>query len=227
MLNYEIDAASLRPLVPRGCALESWEGRTFVSVVGFAFLDTRVLGFGIPLHRDFPEVNLRFYVSRQVGDEIRRGVVFVKEMVPRTAIALTARTFFNEPYSALPMRWTVPPTIDGGGTAIYEWQREGKWERLEVLADGPPYVAAPGSDDAFITEQYWGYTGRPGKSTLEYRVEHSRWRLRKARRAILDANIAALYGPAFAGPLSAEPYSALLATGSTVSVFPSNPVREG
>jgi uncharacterized protein YqjF (DUF2071 family) len=224
MLNYEIDAASLRSLVPRGCQLENWQGHTFVSLVGFAFLDTRVLGFGIPLHRDFPEVNLRFYVRREVGEEVRRGVVFVKEMVPRAAIALTARTLFNEPYSAVPMRWSTPPAFDAGGTATYEWRQAGRWERVEILAEEAPYLAEPGSADAFLTEQFWGYTARPGRATLEYRVEHPKWRLRKAQRAILEANVAALYGPQFAAPLSAPPWSAFLAGGSAVCVFPPQPI---
>ena len=59
MLNYEIEPAILEPLVPRGTELDFWEDRTFVSVVGFMFLDTRLLGWPIPLHRNFEEVNLR------------------------------------------------------------------------------------------------------------------------------------------------------------------------
>src|SRR5439155_9383088 len=83
MLNYEVDPAVLRPRVPAGTELDAWRGRTFLSVVGFMFLDTRVLGIPIPLHRDFEEVNLRFYVRREASEGWRRGVVFVKELVPR------------------------------------------------------------------------------------------------------------------------------------------------
>jgi uncharacterized protein YqjF (DUF2071 family) len=76
MLNYEIDAAVLRPFVPAGTELDAWGGRTFVSVVGFRFLGTRVRGVPVPGHRDFEELNLRFYVRRVADDGPRRGVVF-------------------------------------------------------------------------------------------------------------------------------------------------------
>ena len=64
MLNFEIDPQRLAPLVPTGTELDFHEGRTFVSIVGFVFRDTRVRGWAIPRHRDFEELNLRFYVRR-------------------------------------------------------------------------------------------------------------------------------------------------------------------
>src|SRR5205807_3559734 len=107
MLNFVADPKILQPLVPSETELDFHEGRTFLSVVGFPFLATRVVGLPIPLHRDFEEVNLRFYVRRKSGDEWRRGVVFVRELVPRAAIAIVARIFYGEPYSALPMRHSL------------------------------------------------------------------------------------------------------------------------
>ena len=104
MLNFAVDPKILQPLVPTETELDFHEEKTFVSVVGFLFLDTRIIGLPIPLHRDFEEVNLRFYVRRKSANEWRRGVVFVRELVPRRAIALVARTFYGEPYLALPMR---------------------------------------------------------------------------------------------------------------------------
>src|SRR6187455_2734884 len=103
MLNYEVDPAILLDLVPAGTELDLWQGRTLVSVVDFRFLRTRVLGLAIPWHIDFEEVNLRFYVRREASEGLRRGVVFVKEIVPRRAIAWLARLLYNENYVALPM----------------------------------------------------------------------------------------------------------------------------
>ncbi|HTO08358.1 MAG TPA: DUF2071 domain-containing protein, partial [Myxococcota bacterium] len=111
MLNYEIDPAVLEPRVPAGTELDAWSGRTFVSVVGFRFLRTRVLGVPVPYHVDFDEVNLRFYVRRKSGADWRRGVVFVKEIVPRRAIALVARVAYAENYVAHPMRHSIRPMI--------------------------------------------------------------------------------------------------------------------
>src|SRR5262245_53035082 len=107
MLNYEIDPAVLASRVPPGCELDTWDGRTFVSVVGFRFLRTRVLGVPVPFHVNFEEVNLRFYVRRKADSEWRRGVVFVKELVPRRAIALVARVAYGENYVAFPMRHSI------------------------------------------------------------------------------------------------------------------------
>ena len=107
MLNYRVDAALLEPFVPHGTTLDDWQGTTYVSLVGFLFRDTRVLGVPIPLHRDFEEVNLRFYVRREADGEVRRGVTFIKEIVPRPAIATVARLAYNEPYVALPMRHSI------------------------------------------------------------------------------------------------------------------------
>src|SRR3954468_20670393 len=104
MLNYQVDPAILHPHLPRGTELDIWNGRHYISLVGFRFLNTRVLGVPIPFHRNFEEVNLRFYVRRKGPEGWRRGVVFIAEIVPRFAIAAVARLFYNENYVALPTR---------------------------------------------------------------------------------------------------------------------------
>ena len=95
MINYEVDPEMLVPYVPCGTEIDTWNGKTLMSVVGFLFKDTRVSGIRIPFHVNFEEVNLRFYVRRRRRDELRRGVVFIKEIVPKTAIALVARVAYN------------------------------------------------------------------------------------------------------------------------------------
>src|SRR5918996_5117390 len=115
MLNYEVDPQVLARRVPPGTELDIWQGRALVSVVGFRFLRTRVLGLPIPFHRDFEEVNLRFYVRRQAEDGWRRGVVFIKEIAPRWAIATVARVVYNENYAARPMRHRIE--LDNGTIA--------------------------------------------------------------------------------------------------------------
>jgi len=218
MLNYQVEPAVLAPFVPAGTELDSWQGRTFVSVVGFLFLDTRVLGIAIPWHRDFEEVNLRFYVRRQAADGVRRGVVFIKEIVPRLAIAATARLLYGEKYVALPMRHSVP--LEGGrpGHAEYRWRHRGAWNRLHIVPAGAAMEAAPGSEEEFITEHYWGYSRLRGGGTVEYRVEHPRWRVWQAAAASLECDAAVLYGARFAPALASRPSSAFLADGSPVTV---------
>lgn len=217
MLNFVADPKILEPLLPRGTELDFYEGETFLSVVGFLFLDTRVFGVPIPLHRDFEEVNLRFYVRRKCADEWRRGVAFVRELVPKRAIAMVARSFYGEPYSALPMRHRVEHK-DGRILAEYEWRRRARWETLAMTAVGEPQCSRQGSHEEFITEHYWGYTAtNSGRS--EYRVEHPRWLLWCAETTRFEADVATLYGPQFVGPLSASPASAFIAEGSHVEVL--------
>src|SRR6476620_1797845 len=114
MLNYHVDPGVLHPLVPRGTELDTFAGQTFVSLVGFLFANTRVLGMPIPAHRTFEEVNLRFYVRRRVGSETRRAVTFIKELVPRPLIAKLARLAYNEPYRSAPMRHTFERVDETG-----------------------------------------------------------------------------------------------------------------
>jgi uncharacterized protein len=213
MLNYAVDPAVLLPRVPAGTELDDWNGTTYVSVVGFLFLRTRVLGIGIPFHRDFEEVNLRFYVRRRGPEGWRRGVVFVKEIVPRLAIAATARLLYNEKYVALPMRHRVEP-----GEVEYRWRSSGAWCRLSARRRGDPSPLEPGSEAEFIAEHYWGYSRQRDGGTVEYAVEHPRWTAWTAENAMLECDVAALYGAEFAEPLSGPPASAFIADGSPVVV---------
>jgi uncharacterized protein len=222
MLQYEVDPHVLRPFVPRGTELDEWQGRMLVSLVGFQFLETRVLGAPIPFHRHFDEVNLRFYVRRRGPEGWRRAVVFLREIVPRQAIALVARLWYNEPYIALPMRHSI--AMDGAaegekGLVRYEWRHEGHWAHLEVETEGAPRLPVPESEEAFIAEHYWGYTAQRDGGCLEYQVSHLPWRVWATRRASLACDAGGLYGAPFARVLSAPPVSAFLAEGSPVAVF--------
>ena len=218
MLNYEVDPALLRPLVPGGTELDEWGGTTYVSLVGFLFLGTRVLGVPVPFHRDFEELNLRFYVRRRGPEGWRRGVVFVKEIVPRWAIATVARVVYNEQYAALPMRHRIG-AVDGGAREVeYGWKHRGRWSSIRATTRGEPRPLVPGSEAEFITEHYWGYAAQRGGGTVEYRVEHPAWRVWEAHTHALDADTTALYGPAFAAPLAAAPRSAFVAEGSPIVV---------
>lgn len=216
MLSFAADPRLLEPLVPHGTELDFHHGDTFLSIVGFLFLDTRVMGLPIPRHRDFEEVNLRFYVRRKNLDEWRRGVVFIRELVPRRAIAIVARAFYGEPYQALPMRHDFVP--DGDRFSVtYQWRRGTRWETLAMSAAGAPQNSGQGSQEEFLTEHYWGYTAT-GSGLSEYRVEHARWKIWSAETWKFDADVSALYGPQFVEPLAQQPVSAFIAEGSPVVV---------
>lgn len=214
MVNFEVDPALLTPHVPRGTTLDTFDGRTLVSVVGFRFLNTRVLGVPIPYHRHFDEVNLRFYVVRKRAGEWLKGVVFVKELVPRRAIAWTARRLYNENYVALPMRSRVSVP----GLVEYAWRRDAAWEAVSARVAGDAFLPDPASEEAFVSEHYWGYVRQRDGGTVEYQVTHPQWRVWRCEDARLECDVAALYGAPFAAALAARPVSAFLADGSAIAV---------
>jgi uncharacterized protein len=216
MLNFAVNPTILAPLVPPGTEIDFENGETFISVVGFLFLDTRLLGLPIPLHRDFEEVNLRFYVRKKSADTWRRGVVFVRELVPRRAIATIARTFYGEPYLAVPMKHEIEH-VDLSVRVKYSWRRGSEWESITMQASGEPQSIPAGSHAEFITEHYWGYT-RLQAGCSEYRVEHPRWKVWNADTFEFNADVSALYGEQFVETLSAPPRSAFIADGSPITV---------
>jgi uncharacterized protein YqjF (DUF2071 family) len=225
MLNYEIPAHVLASLVPAGVEMDRWRGTLYVSVVGFLFRDTRVLGVAIPWHRTFEEVNLRFYVRREVGGEVRRGVVFVRELVPRRAIAIVARLLYNEPYRALAMQHRIESDRADAVVREYRWRARSGWSSVSARTTGAARALRDGSEEEFITEHYWGYTRQRDGGTVEYRVQHPRWNVWSATDAHLYGNLHEVYGPEFAQALSGPPRSAFVADGSPVAVFAPRRIR--
>ena len=216
MVNYVVDPALISPLVSPGIEIDFENGVTFLSVVGFLFLDTRLLGLPIPLHRDFEEVNLRFYVRRKSADTWRRGVVFVRELVPRYAVSLVAHACHGENYLALPMKHEIED-VESNLKVEYSWRRGRKWESLKMKATGEPQSIPAGSHAEFITEHYWGYTSlRNGCG--EYRVEHPRWKIWNATGFELNADVATLYGEQFVETLTRSPRSSFIAEGSPITI---------
>lgn len=213
MINYAIDPDVLRPRVPVGTELDTWNGTCFVSMVGFRFLDTRVMGLAVPFHRDFLEVNLRFYVRRTVGGVVRRGVVFVKEIVPRRALAWVANVVYNENYVALPMS-----SEDSGNRVAYSWRHHGEAQTMSIAVAGDSRQPPADSQESFIAEHYWGYVTQRDGSTVEYQVEHPPWRVWRGLESSFECDVASLYGSEFAEPLSGTPASCFLADGSEVVV---------
>jgi uncharacterized protein len=222
MLNYEIDPKILAPFVPAGTELDFWNGKTFVSAVGFLFQKTRVRGIHFPFHHNFEEINLRFYVRRKAEDGWRRAVVFIKEIVPRFIIACIARIIYNEPYLALAASHQIEKLsnkTDGIKSVAYFWRFKGKENFIKLVTRGEAQPLIENSESEFITEHYWGYTRQRDGSTLEYHVEHPRWRFWDAESAELNCDITALYGKTFQQVLSGQPSSAFLAEGSAVKVY--------
>jgi uncharacterized protein YqjF (DUF2071 family) len=214
MANYEVAPELLADRVPNGTLLDFQDGKLFVSLVGFMFLDTRVLGIPVPFHINFEEVNLRFYVKRETDTETRRGVCFVKEIVPRYAIATVARVLYGEPYEC----WRMSHTRSEKEVA-YSWQKGDCANQLKVEIDEDLGVPTENSHGEFIIEHYWGYTKRGAERTDEYKVEHPKWELFSVKNEEINVDFGKTYGGEFAFLSDEKPFSILLAKGSEIAVY--------
>lgn len=218
MANYAVDASVLLPYLPAGTELDEWQGKNYISLVGFLFKEVRIKGFKIPFHVNFPEVNLRFYVRFKEKDTWKRGVVFISEIVPKPAITFVANTLYKEHYSTLPMRYSWKEEA-GKQLITYEWKKKDKWNRLEAITGLLPTPLKPGSEEEFITEHFWGYSkSGPGK-TVEYHVEHPRWDIYPLQQFEVDCDFSSLYGKPFAWLNTIQPDSVFLAEGSPIAVY--------
>jgi uncharacterized protein YqjF (DUF2071 family) len=216
-VTFAVDEERLRRFLPYGATIDTLEGSPRVSLVAFEFRRTRVSGLAIPRHIAFPEINLRFYVRH--GGE--RGVVFIREFVPRQAIATVARRLYNEPYRCIPMRCGAQPTDDGGVTV---WHRFGRGWSLRMAGAADAVVPAVGSAAHWLTDHSLGVGRRRDGDTLLYTVRHPTWALREVVDLTLDVDFGALYGPEWAWLSEATPSHLSLAVGSPITV--SRPRRE-
>lgn len=216
MANYAIDKEILKPYLPAKVELDFWNDTCYVSLVGFMFLNTRLKGISIPFHTNFPEVNLRFYVRYKEGNEWRRGVVFIKEIVPRPALTFVANAIYNENYETLAMRNEISQAGEKLSVS-YSWKK-GKWHQFQVEASSRPIEIAEQSEEEFITEHFWGYTKLNDRASSEYQVEHPRWSVYPVAKDSIDVDFGVVYGNAFDFLRTEKPKSVFLAEGSEIIV---------
>lgn len=215
--NYAVDADLLKPYLPAKTELDIWQDTVYVSLVGFMFVNTKILGLKIPFHTNFEEVNLRFYVRHKDGNEWKRGVVFIKEIVPRHAITFVANTLYKEHYQTLPMRhiWEVNEDIR---LTQYDWKCNNKWQSFKVESEIDSQPISEGSETEFITEHYWGYTKISNNKTFEYEVTHPKWEAYPIKEYAIDVDFGLTYGKRFELLNQLQPKSVMLAEGSLITV---------
>lgn len=217
MANYEVSPNILTPYLPIGTELDTWKGTNYVSLVGFMFEEVKLLGLPIPFHTQFEEINLRFYVRRKEGNEWRRGVVFIKEIVPKFMISLVANTVYKEHYVTLNM--AHDKTIEADKMKLsYAWKFEGNWNNISVETALQTIKMEAGSEAEFITEHYWGYTRTEKNTTYEYEVAHPRWDIYPVKSHKIECQLEKLYGKPFQEMLEQPPVSVLVADGSDIVV---------
>lgn len=225
MINFEADPAVLKAYVPAHTELDTWNNTTYISLVGFLFQDTRVKGFSFPGHRTFEEVNLRFYVRYKQAGEWKRGVVFVKELVPKALITFVANTLYGEKYATHIMTHSWENPDEATLKVAYRWKVKNEWNHLSATAMQARQPIIGGSEEQFITDHYWGYTRLDNQITGEYQVTHPQWDIHPVTGFDYHCSTRLLYGAAFENMLQQTPTSALLAAGSGITVMPGKKIR--
>lgn len=225
MANYTIDPERLFPFVPYHTELDFYNDRCYISLVGFMFLDSRLGGIKIPLHGSFEEVNLRFYVRHKKEKDWKRGVVFIKEIVPKFAVTLVANSLYKENYETLPMYHTYETEADTQSVE-YRWKKQ-KWNSIRIRSDTTEKELVPGSAEEFFTENYWGYTKIHDHLTLEYQVDHPPWKIFDTKTYRIDIDFVSVYGEEFAFLLNAKPDSVFLAEGSEIVLRKASRIEKG
>ncbi|MGJ8746023.1 YqjF family protein [Polaribacter sp.] len=217
MVNYEINPNVLQEYVPPGTTLDFFEGKCYVSLIGFMFLNTKLLGLKIPLHTNFEEVNLRFYVKRKVQNKVKRGVVFIKEIVPKPALTFVANTIYKEHYQTLPMKhlWNFETNKL---KVSYQWKINNIWNAIAVASETKPKPIKENSIIEFIAEHYWGYSKINDKKTTEYEVKHPKWEYYPIKNYHIDVSFKDTYGDNFQLLDQQTPNSVMLLEGSEISV---------
>ncbi|HPW98963.1 MAG TPA: DUF2071 domain-containing protein [Flavobacterium sp.] len=217
LINYEIDHEILKNYIPKGTEIELWNGKCYVSLVGFMFKNVKLLGLKIPFHINFEEVNLRFYVKSFENNEWKRGVVFIKEIVPKQALTFVANTIYKEHYQTLSMKHSIQESTDST-EFTYEWKTANKWNSILIETEKNETEIEINSEAEFITEHYFGYTKINENKTFEYEVKHPKWQQLKVINTKIDVDFKATYGKEFEFLENQKPVSVLLAIGSEISV---------
>lgn len=217
LINYEIDHEILKNYIPKGTEIELWNGKCYVSLVGFMFKNVKLLGLKIPFHINFEEVNLRFYVKSFENNEWKRGVVFIKEIVPKQALTFVANTIYNEHYQTLSMKHSIQESTDST-EFTYEWKTANKWNSILIETEKNETEIEINSEAEFITEHYFGYTKINENKTFEYEVKHPKWQQLKVINTKIDVDFKATYRKEFEFLENQKPVSVLLAIGSEISV---------
>jgi uncharacterized protein YqjF (DUF2071 family) len=217
MANYEIDPSVLKSFLPNGMELDLYNGKAYISLVGFMFKKIRIFRVPIPFFGNFEEVNLRFYVKRTESDHIKRGVVFINETVPYKPVAWLANKLYKEHYISIPTRSSIKDE-EAKRKIKYEWEKNGNWNYIVAETSKESEPMANNSIEEFIFEHYYGYTKVDSLNTIEYNVNHPRWRIRKVIDYSIDCDFKAMYGSDFSFLNEQKPNSLIVAEGSAVSI---------
>ena len=217
MVNYEIDPEILLPFLPNGVELDLFNGKAYISLVGFMFKKTKLFNVPIPKFGTFEEINLRFYVVRKEDGTTKRGVVFINETIPYKIVAWMANKLYKEHYTVVPTKHNI--IKDAVNQKIkFEWLLDNKWNSIYVENRMSSHKMVNDSLEKFIYEHYYGYTKIDVQKTEEYRLHHPSWKIHQVMNYGIDCDFKAMYGKSFSVLNDTKPTAVFIAEGSTVEI---------
>ncbi|CAN1513632.1 COG3361 Uncharacterized conserved protein [Flavobacteriaceae bacterium] len=217
MANYAIDPEILNPYLPKGVELDLYNGKAYVSLVGFMFKKTKLFNVPIPFFGTFEEINLRFYVQRKEGGITKRGVVFINETIPYRIVAWMANKLYNEHYTVVPTRHSIAVKSDSKKIK-FDWLLNKKWNSIYVEASNKSHTMKTETLEKFIYEHYFGYTKIDDNNTEEYRLQHPSWKINTVIDTKIECDFRAMYGESFSVLNDTEPEAVFIAEGSSVKI---------
>jgi len=217
MANYEIDPKILIPFLPKGVELDLFNGKCYISLVGFMFKNTKLFTIPIPFLGTFEEINLRFYVVRKEQNQIKRGVVFINETIPYKMVAWMANKLYKEHYTVVPTKHKIRTTTTNQKIK-FQWLLNKKWNSIYVESELKSFIMKNESLEKFIYEHYYGYTKIDENKTEEYQLQHPSWNVHKVNHFRINCDFEAMYGQSFSVLNQTEPTDVFIAEGSSVKV---------
>jgi len=228
LFNYAVAPEFLAPYLPAHTELDLHDCRYFCSLVGVRCLDLHTHGMPLWPFRNYAQVNLRFYVCRQIdAPHWRHGVVFIKQLIPHRLVAWTARRLFNERTETQRVTALVEATAEGTEQVEYRWPFQGEHCRLKTSFRPQPPCAAPEQQRLFFVERHWGYAAQRDGSTLEYRFDHPPWQVYRPLDMTSSVSVGDFFGPPFTELFRSPPDSILACRGSAVSLARGHRLYDG
>lgn len=213
-ITYAVEPQLLEAHLPKGLELDRIDGNAFVSLVAFEFNQVKLKGLPIPFHQNFPEINLRFYVNFNG----KRGVVFIREFVPRYCVALVANRIYNEPYHSIQMVHSSA-TENGNLYCQHQFQYRGRTFSIATQSSTQTFLPAESSMEHYFKEHDLGFGVDHSGNSLAYRVDHPIWEIYRDVQVRMDVDFGVLYGEKWNFLKDQKPLNTLLAKGSEVKVF--------
>jgi uncharacterized protein YqjF (DUF2071 family) len=218
MVNYEINPQILLPYLPKGVELDLFNGKCYISLVGFMFKNTKLFTIPIPFFGSFEEINLRFYVIRKENGEKKRGVVFINETIPYPIVAWMANKLYNEHYTVVPTKHKYEFSAEKQKIK-FDWKLQNKWNSIHVESNISAKNLEENTLEKFIYEHYYGYTKVNEKTTEEYKLQHPSWKTYEVSTHKIDCDFTAMYGEDFSVLSKTQPESVYIAEGSDVGIY--------